>query len=122
MRGNTLRLRLTRSEVDQIGEGEAVTEATQFPGGLTLQYSLVPGEIRNAELATSPEGQAIRVEVPAEMATEWATSQTQVGFSGETPFAVGPLEILIEKDFTCITPREGEEELDTFPNPNAVNG
>lgn len=120
MRGNTLRLRLTRGEVDQIGRGEAVVETTEFPGHVTLQYLLVPGDARDAELIGSATGQTIRIEIPAQAAGSWATSD-EVGFAGTEPFEVGPLAVLIEKDFTCITPREGEEELDTYPNPNAVN-
>jgi hypothetical protein len=28
------------------------------------------------------------------------------------------LTILVEKDFACLTPREGEDESDMFPNPD----
>jgi hypothetical protein len=27
------------------------------------------------------------------------------------------LRILVEKDFACLAPREGEDESDMFPNP-----
>jgi hypothetical protein len=28
------------------------------------------------------------------------------------------LQILVEKDFACLTPRKGEDDGDAFPNPN----
>ncbi len=121
MRGNTLRLRLTRGEVDAIGRGETVSESTAFPDGTTLQYRLVPGAVRQAGQQAGESGFEINVEVPRDEASRWADSD-EVGFSGEDAFEVGELAVLIEKDFTCITPREGEEELDTYPNPNVAAG
>jgi len=32
------------------------------------------------------------------------------------------LALLIEKDFQCLAPRDGEQDLDTFPNPAAESG
>ncbi len=117
LRADTLRLRLTRGEVEQIGQGQPVSEATHFPDGNVLSYALVPGERNGARLETSDTGQFVRIELDGHRARTWAGSD-EVGFSGDTPFTVGALEVLIEKDFTCITPRDGEEELDTYPNPN----
>jgi hypothetical protein len=30
------------------------------------------------------------------------------------------LKILVEKDFACLAPREGEDESDMFPHPKAA--
>ena len=119
IRAETLRLRLTRSEVDRIASGETIEEVTPFPDGTSLTYALRPGAARGARQTSSAAGTRIDIEVPAAAASAWAQS-LQVGFAGEDPFQVGPLMVLIEKDFTCITPRDGEEELDTFENPNAL--
>ena len=116
MRGDTVRLRLTRGEVDQIGQGEAVVERTCFPDGAQLSYRLAPSTRTSASFAAVSGGQEILIEVATGQAQQWAASD-EVGFSGEDAFTIGPLSILIEKDFTCITPREGDEELDTYPNP-----
>ena len=61
----------------------------------------------------------IVVQVTADQAHSWAASE-QVGYSGDVPLQIGSVSVLIEKDFTCITPRAGEEESDTFPNPQAA--
>ncbi|MEM7077933.1 MAG: hypothetical protein AAF513_04800 [Pseudomonadota bacterium] len=119
-RGDTLRLRLTRTEVAALEGGATIAECTRFPDGNSLRYALVPGSRRHAELAAGEGGLEILIHVPHAEAQAWAGSD-EVGFSGREPFTVGPLQVLIEKDFTCITPREGEEETDTYPNPNAVD-
>ena len=117
LRGDTLRLRLTQGEVDQIGAGKSVLEQTRFPDGSVFSYSLVPGTQTGASMAATEQGQQIRIEVAVAQARAWAGS-TEVGFGGEDSLRIGSLEVLIEKDFACINPREGDEALDTFPNPN----
>ena len=120
LRGSTLRLRLTRGEVDEIGAGDTIREETLFPGGQTLCYELAVGQSYGATLTTASDVTVVRIHVPQAQARAWAQSD-EVGFAGEDPLAIDALEVLIEKDFTCITPRQGEEELDTFPNPNAMS-
>ena len=105
--------------MDQIGQGEAVVERTSFPGGAQLSYRLAPSTRTGASFVAVAGGQEILIEIATAQAQAWAASD-QVGFSGEEAFSAGPLSILIEKDFTCITPREGDEELDTYPNPNVA--
>ncbi len=119
LRGDTLRLRLTQGEVDQIGAGESVLEHTRFPDGSVFSYTLVPGTQTLATIAATEQGQQIRIEVAAAQAKAWANS-TQVGLGGEDPLRIGSLEVLIEKDFDCVDPREGDDDLDTFPNPNTA--
>jgi hypothetical protein len=42
-----------------------------------------------------------------------------VTLAGTQPAAQdAELRIVIEKDFACLTVREGEDESDNFPNPN----
>ncbi|MEE2782669.1 MAG: hypothetical protein VYE04_04890 [Pseudomonadota bacterium] len=120
IRGNTVRLRLTRGEVDALEAGDVIEETTQFPDGSELCYCLVPGREEEASQHSNDQGHTITIEVPRARAASWARSD-EVGYSGEDPFQVGPLAVLIEKDFSCITPREGEEDLDTYPNPNAAS-
>lgn len=121
LRGDTLRLRLTRSEVEQIGAGRSVEEQTRFPDGSSLTYRLVAGEQDQAGVASGDTGQVMTIEVAADAAARWAASEV-VGLHGDEPVQIGPLTVLIEKDFTCVTPRAGEEELDTYPNPNVAAG
>jgi hypothetical protein len=98
-----------------------VSEVTEFPDGTSLVYALVPeGTSLDVVQNSTPAGTQITVSVPPEAAAGWATSEI-VGLFGEDTVDAGPLAVLIEKDFTCVTPRQGEQELDTYPNPAIAN-
>jgi len=61
----------------------------------------------------------LTVRVPAMDIENWAASE-QVAIRSEQVLSDGdPLKILIEKDFACLAPRDGEDEADMFPHPNA---
>src|SRR5688572_1552853 len=121
IRGNSIRLRLTKSEIDQFADTGIVEEIVEF--GLTepgLGYQLhatIDGEIIRAQFVDN----CVRVLVPKREAENWINSD-QVGI--ETVQQLGTdrfLRILIEKDFACLTERIDEDETDAFPNP-LVNG
>ena len=120
IRGNTLRLRLTRGEVADIELGQAIRETAQLPDGSSFSYQLSCGEDHAVSQIHEGSNTLIDITIQTQRASAWATSD-EVGYAGNDPFSVGPTQVLIEKDFTCITPREGEEELDTYPNPNAAS-
>ncbi|MBA3335118.1 MAG: hypothetical protein H0T08_05850 [Acidobacteria bacterium] len=118
IRGNSLRLRLTKSEVAEIGAGGAVEETVEF-GGEPAQhfiYALVPAD--NVETPTAVlDGGRITVFVPKRQAGNWARTN-QIGIeAGKTIDDSRTLRILIEKDFSCLEPRTGEEDADTFRHP-----
>ena len=118
IRDNTVRLRLTRSEVDALHErGEVVANAC-FPGGRTLQYRVEssPGNIVMAALFSDD---TITVSLLEAAVIEWATTE-QVSLQGLQTLDNGDqLQILVEKDFVCLTSREGEDESDMYPHPEA---
>ena len=112
IKGNTIRLRLTRSEVDAVADGTAVVETTSLPQPFT--YALEPaGEAIGAAF----KGGRMTINLPPGVAARWAGTE-EVSLRG----CEGGVEILIEKDFACLVPREGEEESDAFPNPLAAGG
>ena len=112
IRGNTLRLRLSRSEVDLVGQGKEVEESTSFPGGGKLQYVLRQTPSKTSVVKTNIGDQ--------NKAKAWAKSE-EVGLFGAEPLVLGPLKLLIEKDFACLNPREGSEDSDSYPNPATVD-
>ena len=57
------------------------------------------------------------VNIPHAVAARWASTE-EVSLRGRE----GGVEILVEKDFACLIPREGEEDPDAFPNPLAERG
>ena len=116
IRGNTLRLRLTRGEVDAVGAGEVVTETLQVGPASRLTYAIEP---RADVLVPSAAftGARLTIVVPDGIAAQWATSE-QVGIDAQVPNGeAGGLSITIEKDFACL--HRESENADTFPNPAA---
>ena len=109
IKGDTIRLRLTRSEVDAVASGKAVVERTSLsqPFSYALETS---GETMGAAFADG----RMTVNVPHAVAARWASTE-EVSLRGRE----GGVEILVEKDFACLIPREGEEDPDAFPNPLA---
>ena len=117
VRGSSLRLRLTRTEVERLAGPEGSVEDTvSFGPATSLTY-----RIRRAEtpaVRASLDGTTIEVVVPRSTLDPWASSE-QVGFEAEQSVGdAAPLRIVVEKDWTCLTSRAGEEDVDTFTNPN----
>src|SRR5579863_2836339 len=109
LHSNTLRLRLSQSDVARLAESGRVEEKIEFAPGQALVYAL---ESRPAAaVAASFDGMRIEVVVPAELAAVWMESgETGIEGSG------GTVKILIEKDFVCAHGPK-EENADAFPNP-----
>ena len=100
VRGETLRLRLTRSEVEALGAGQVVEERVPFPAGNTLVYQLRTADAYGSAMEQQGADVHIVVEVPSTIAAEWSGSEV-VGLAGDDAISMGPLQVLIEKDFTC---------------------
>ena len=100
-------------------QGE-VEDAIEFPGGARLTYSLCADEITN-EISISYINNLIEIRVPENLARQWCGTDL-VSLSGEQPIASGALRLVVEKDFACLAPREGEDESDNFPHPKAGSG
>jgi hypothetical protein len=90
-------------------------DRVRFAPGAELVYRLAvapEGPLR-ADLA---EGR-ISVTMPQREFERWLQPD-EVSIRGEQPIDGDErLAILVEKDFACLAPREGEDESDLFPNP-----
>lgn len=120
IRDNSIRLRLTRGEVDDIHRLGVVTAKTGFPGGRNLNYSLEssPANVNPAAFYSDNE---ITVRLPETLVLAWATSE-QVSIEGEQLLDDGEtLRLLVEKDFACLAPRAGEDESDMYTHPGAAS-
>lgn len=120
IRGNSLRIRVSQTELEQISRDGAASDAIRFDSGAGLEYGIEVSA--SGRLAARFTGTEIRVIVPARALGRWLAPE-EVSISGEQPLASGgSLKILVEKDFTCLTPREGEDDTDLFPNPAVSAG
>ncbi len=118
IKDNSIRLRLTRSEVDALRDECVVASATGFPGGRQLRYRVEssPASVNPAAFFSD---NAVTIRLPETSVVSWAGTE-QVSMSGEQVLDDGSrLQILVEKDFVCLTEREGEDESDMFPHPEA---
>ncbi|CAN5436057.1 hypothetical protein BH10ACI1_BH10ACI1_33610 [soil metagenome] len=107
IRGNSIRFRLTRSEVESFATQAMIEEVV----GLSPQnFSYALEKVSAQNLSVTFENGKISVFVPIIIANQW-TNGEQVSMEGND----GGLRILIEKDFACLNPRK--DELDNFPHP-----
>jgi hypothetical protein len=119
IKGNSLRLRVTRSELGRLIRTGRIEETTWFGigPGCRLTYALEVSDGGNGVSlrCASPE---IAVLLPSGEASTWRNSD-QVGIYASVDLGLrGFLEVVVEKDFACLD-RNDEDNFDTFPNPLA---
>lgn len=118
IRDNSIRLRLAQAEVNDLRTTGVVTARTSFPGGRHLDYAIEssPANIRPEAFLSET---TITVRLPETTVLAWSGSE-QVSIEAEQALDDGGnLKILVEKDFACLAPREGEDESDLYPHPGA---
>lgn len=114
IKGNSIRLRLSQTDVAQFITNGKFVETVDFGNASEpkFYYELLVSEIAENVRAEFNNG-TISVLVPKNTAEDWATGDL-VGIASDEN---SKLKILIEKDFACLAPREGEDESDNFPHP-----
>jgi len=122
IRGNTVRLRLKRSEVEQVASGQGVVEQTCFPDSV-LTYRLDTSD--DGTFSVSFNDGDLSIRLPESDVVRWARSD-QVSIVAEQALQKSDaLSVLIEKDFSCLAPghhRSSEDDADTFPHPDVQIG
>jgi len=116
IRDNSIRLRLTQSEVRAMATDGLVSATVEFPGGVRLTYC-----VESSPACVDPVAQfanaELSVRLPQSWVRQWVDSD-EVSISSEQRLDQGGvLSIAVEKDFACLSPREGEDESDMFPHP-----
>lgn len=119
IRGNTIRFRLTRSEVETVATSGYLSEKTEFNTG-SFSYAIKVEESIN-NFNADFKSDTITLYLPAAFATEWVTTE-RVGFEDNIKLNNGSnLFVLIEKDFVCMD-ESIEDQSDNYPNPAANKG
>lgn len=115
IKGNSIRYRLTQSEVAKFSIDGFLSETTTMPTQ-TFEYVLKAQEGLN-DLAADFIGNTLTVYFPADEQKGWYAS-SRVGYQSEMPLSDGKtLRLLIEKDFVCLDHTD-EDQSDNYPNPN----
>ena len=119
IKGDSLRLRLTRPELARLEAGDEVAETIHFGAAAeeSLRYRLAAAE-QDAPVAVGFGAHTISVTISLEKMGVWA-DESEVGVYAELETgAGGRLEVAVEKDFKCLDRRDEQDE-DAFPNPQA---
>jgi hypothetical protein len=115
IKGNSLRIRLTKTEVSKLADTGYLEEHTIFPNN-TFIYCL-KADVEIAALQAIFESNKITVLVPTNFTKDWPANNV-IGLDSKMPLtATGSLYILIEKDFVCLDETH-EDQSDNYENPN----
>jgi hypothetical protein len=130
IKGNSLRLRLLRGEVEQFGRVGRVAETIRFGASPAEQLDYVlESDDEIEKIAAYFSNNLITVKVPERAAKDWVETE-QVALKAEHLIGNGKqnnksesgaaenvLTILIEKDFVCLDRKNDPDNTDAFPHP-----
>lgn len=114
IKGNSVRLRLTKSEVERFCSGASLEVSTLF-GENIFTYSLKSNKEIDALSAEFKSGK-LTIYIPSSFIKDWNTNDI-VGFNSGTLNSTSDLHILVEKDFKCLD-ETTEDQSDNFENPH----
>ena len=115
IKGNSLRYRLSKSEVLKLAATGYLEEQTVF-GTNKFVYALQRVDAGN-ELSATLNQQKITMFVPAQLIKDWPGNDV-VGFSANLSLTDNnSLYLLLEKDFICLD-ETTEDQSDNYENPH----
>ena len=115
IKGNSLRIRLTRTEVEKFTNTGYLEEQTSF-GANKFIYALQRSN-EQQEMTASFDQNKICLFVPQKLIAGWAQNDI-VGFNANMPLpGTDSLYLLLEKDFICLD-ETTEDQSDNYENPN----
>ena len=115
---DSIRLRLSQSEVVAVDASGSVEGQTRFPNGAAFRFALeaAPEDTASARF----DGGRLVVALPRSDINAWAHDDSAVSLREEIALAdSATLKLLVEKDFRCIGGRDDEDQSDLFVNPEA---
>lgn len=116
---NSIRLRLSQTEVKEIAKGQSVTENLYLDNNsFGLAYSLIPDE-KAPSISAHFFGNELKIYVPKSLSDDWSNSDEVTMRYIQNEGDEHENLILIEKDFQCLHKRPDEDESDNFPNPKS---
>lgn len=108
IKGNSVRFRLLKPEVEKLHSDGYLEERTGF-SGKEFVYAI---EVKICDkMSIDFSGSIILLTMPQRLIEDLYGSD-KVGFEDES----GPVKVILEKDFTCID-RVEEDQSDNYPNP-----
>jgi len=114
--GNSVRLRLSKSEVEEFGKKGYIEQRTKF-GGPVFTYALAKttAPVMTAEF----DNCKMVMYLPEDKADTWVKTE-KVGYDANMDIGGGEvLYLLLEKDFKCLD-NSIEDQGDNYDNPLAA--
>ena len=117
IRANSIRLRLLRGEVAALGQLERVQETTRLgPAKTDVLIYAISTHVGQDDVRIQWQSGSLELSIRQSLARAlWTTEQ--ISITADIDFSDEVLNILIEKDFKCLSLREGEDEGDSYENP-----
>lgn len=115
IKGNSIRIRLSKSEVALFAQEGYLEEKTDF-GNNSLSYAVKSTEDKT--MSAQFNDNAITLMVPQHLLQQWASTNL-VSLEYNLPVNnENNLYLLLEKDFKCIDAVVTEDQSDYFENPS----
>lgn len=113
--GNSLRIRLSQTEINTLGKDNMIQDSIQFPNKVKLEYEIIASKSDKWDCFYTSN--KISLAIPQLLINKWVTTE-MVGLDNLMDLENNlKLSILIEKDFKCLSTRPDEDESDLYPNP-----
>lgn len=112
--GNSLRIRVTRSELEGLQRDGSLEDRLTLAADAALRYRLELSE--SGPLRAALADNRLTIFLPSASADTWF-AETSVSVEGSQQTGSENLQLLVEKDFQCLVPREDEDQSDYFANP-----
>jgi hypothetical protein len=121
LKGNSIRLRLDRRDIERLNDKGRVDDAIRFGPGLSFSYAVEMGPAPHERPTAFYTAGRLLVRINPADAEDWLAGD-RVGFDHLQDVDGGVIRVLLEKDFACIDRPAGEEADDAyaFPNPSAT--
>lgn len=107
IKGNSIRLRLLKSEVEALSEHGYVSDEVLFPSRPLFYSLLISDEVTKVEARY--EGDRIMTILPRNVAEGWINGE-DISIEGYS----GGINILVEKDLVCVGRPEDPDNADAF--------
>ena len=116
IRNNSVRLRLNRRDVERLSLEGLVSDVLRY--GVHPEHVLDYGaEVGSFDaISLRPEANGFVVQIPVVVGRSWIDTDSISLEATHEIDGVGTVDILVEKDLACLTPREEDDGL-AFPNP-----
>ena len=116
VKGNSLRLRVSPSELARLLEAGSIEETIRFASQeeAKLTYALEHAATEEA-ISVRYRPREVTIVLSTQRARIWAEGE-DVGVCGTVRVGSDELELIVEKDFACLDGTD-EDNKDTFANP-----